>query len=59
MDAWQDGGWQTIAQAQAVGAQRLLRFPAVTTDRFRLRMTALPVDQPALSEIAFFFEPAV
>lgn len=58
MDAWQDGGWQTVAQAEAVGAQRLLRFDAITSDRFRLRVTR-SMAEPALSEFALFFEPAL
>lgn len=57
LDAWIDDKWQTISVAQAIGAQRLVRFLEVTTDRFRLRITASPVEYPALSEIALFFEP--
>ena len=57
LDAWREGAWQTVAQAQAIGAQRLLRFPDATTDRFRLRITETSAEPPALSEIALFWEP--
>jgi len=33
-----DGGWQTIAESTVVGYKRLLRFPAVTTDRVRIEI---------------------
>jgi alpha-L-fucosidase len=58
LDIWQEEEWHTVVVAQAIGAQRLIRFREVSTDRIRLRITAIPVDQPALSEIAFFFEPS-
>ncbi len=57
LDAWQNGAWKTVAIAAAIGAQRIVRFETVTTERFRLRIIAMPVKRPALSEIAFFLEP--
>ncbi|MES2465294.1 MAG: alpha-L-fucosidase [Armatimonadota bacterium] len=57
MDVWQNEAWHAVASAEAIGAQRLIRFAAVTADRFRLRITKSPVEQVALSEIALFFEP--
>ena len=56
LDAWHECAWQMVARAEAVGAQRLIRFPAVTADRFRLRITKA-AEPPVLSEIALFFEP--
>lgn len=38
LDAWVDGAWEAVASATTVGYKRILRFPAVTTDRFRIRM---------------------
>lgn len=56
LDAWVGGEWQEVAAATTIGHQRLLRFPAVTSDRFRLRVTgALAV--PCLSELSLFKEP--
>jgi alpha-L-fucosidase len=55
VDAWLDGAWQTIAEAQSIGAQRLWRVPAVKTSRLRLRVTRSPVC-PALSDFGLFWE---
>ncbi|MCK4565399.1 MAG: discoidin domain-containing protein, partial [Verrucomicrobia bacterium] len=40
LDAFVDGEWQEIATAGTIGYKRILRFPDVTTDRFRLRIPA-------------------
>ncbi len=40
VDAWVDGGWKQIANAANVGYKRILRFPDVTTDSIRLRITS-------------------
>jgi alpha-L-fucosidase len=40
VDAWVDGRWQEVVSATTVGHRRILRFPAVTTDRVRVRITA-------------------
>lgn len=57
LDAWDQGEWRRVAGAQSIGAARLMRFPSITTDRFRLRVTEAAGTPPALSEIALFFEP--
>jgi len=56
LDAWVDGDWQEVAAATTVGNQRLLRFPATTSDRFRLRVTG-SLAVPCLSELSLFKEP--
>jgi alpha-L-fucosidase len=38
LDAWIDGEWREVAKATTIGYKRILRFPAVTTDRFRARI---------------------
>ena len=38
IDAWLDGKWQEVAKATTIGYKRILRFPAVTTDIFRVRI---------------------
>lgn len=40
LDAWIDGKWREVAAATTVGYKRILRFPAVHTDRLRVRITA-------------------
>ncbi|MES2924690.1 MAG: alpha-L-fucosidase [Verrucomicrobiota bacterium] len=54
LDAWIDGGWREIASAGNIGFKRILRFPSVETDRFRLRIleSRLPA---AISGIAFHY----
>ena len=39
IDAWQDGGWKSAVEAQAIGASRLIRLDQpVTTPKLRLRI---------------------
>lgn len=51
LDAWVNGTWQEVASASTVGYKRILRFPVVTTDRFRVRIldSRLP---PAIADLA-------
>ena len=56
LDRWQDGGWAEIGRATSIGSCRLVRVPATTTSRVRLRITQAPVS-PALAELALFLEP--
>jgi alpha-L-fucosidase len=56
VDAWVGDGWRQVAEAQAIGAHRLLRFDTVKTDRVRLRITSAPVC-PAISEVGLYLEP--
>ena len=37
--AWADGDWKEIARATTVGHKRILRFPEVTTEKVRLRIS--------------------
>ncbi|MBP7274708.1 MAG: alpha-L-fucosidase [Kiritimatiellae bacterium] len=39
LDAWMDGAWKEVARATTIGYKRILRFPSVTSDRFRVRIT--------------------
>jgi alpha-L-fucosidase len=40
LDAFLDGAWTEIARATTIGYRRILRFPDITTDRFRVRILA-------------------
>lgn len=51
LDAWIDGQWKEIARATNIGYKRILRFPDVTTDRLRLRVTASRA-VPAISHVS-------
>jgi len=39
VDARVEGKWREIAKGTTIGPRRLLRFPTVTADRLRLRIT--------------------
>jgi alpha-L-fucosidase len=39
LDAWIDGYWKEIASATTIGFKRILRFRAVETDKFRVRIS--------------------
>lgn len=38
VDAWIDGAWKEIANASNIGYKRILRFPEVTSEKFRFRV---------------------
>ncbi|GAB3357822.1 alpha-L-fucosidase [Arachidicoccus ginsenosidivorans] len=59
VDAWLEGNWKTVASANSIGSNRLLRLPAkITTGKIRVRIIASPVC-PALSDISLFSQPAL
>lgn len=51
LDAWIDGAWKEIASATNIGYKRILRFPEVRSDRFRVRLLEARY-APAITEIA-------
>lgn len=53
LDAWIDGEWKQIANATNIGYKRTLRFPDVTTDSIRLRITAQRAT-PSISTIGAY-----
>ena len=57
LDAWHLGAWQEFARGSAIGARRLVRTPALTTTKVRLRITKAAAC-PALSEFGLFAEPS-
>jgi len=57
MDAWIDQQWKEVAQGTTVGYKKIMRFPQVTSNRFRLR---IPVSRlkPSVTEIsAHYYRP--
>lgn len=54
VDAWIGNGWQEIATATNIGYKRILRFPEVTSGRFRLRVEESRLD-PAIASLAGYF----
>lgn len=56
LDVWRDRKWIEVAAGTSIGSCRLVRIPAVTTSKVRLRITRAPVC-PAISEVGLFLEP--
>lgn len=54
VDAWVNDQWQEIASATNIGYQRILRFPAVTASKFRLRVPESRLD-PAIATVGAYF----
>ncbi len=51
VDAWVDGEWKEIASATNIGYKRILRFPEVTSNKFRIRVLQSRF-VPAISNIS-------
>lgn len=58
LDAWIDGEWIEVADGKTIGYKRILRFPAVETDRFRVNIIESRLN-PAISHVSahFYDEP--
>lgn len=54
VDAWIDNGWREIAAATNIGYKRILRFPEVTSSRFRLRVSESRLD-PAIATVGAYY----
>ena len=50
IEAWIGNNWQKIASATNIGYKRILRFPEVTTSKFRLKVLSSRAD-PAIATI--------
>ncbi|MGQ7870264.1 alpha-L-fucosidase [Sunxiuqinia sp. sy24] len=56
LDAWIDNQWQEVAAATNVGYKRILRFPTVTTSKWRLRILESRL-APAIAKVsAHYYE---
>lgn len=51
LDVWLEGAWKEIYTSTNVGYKRILRFPEVTSNKFRLRILKSRLN-PAISKIA-------
>lgn len=54
LDAWIDNQWQEVASATNVGYKRILRFPTVTTSKWRLRILESRM-APAIAKISVHY----
>lgn len=53
LELWENNQWRIITEGTTVGYKRLLEFPAVTGQQFRLRILSSRLN-PTLSEIGFY-----
>lgn len=51
LEAWVDNQWTNIASATNVGYKRILRFPEITSNKFRIQVLRSRL-QPAISNIS-------
>lgn len=51
LDAWIDDDWKEIASGTNIGYKRILRFPEVTSQKFRIRVLESRL-QPAISAVS-------
>jgi alpha-L-fucosidase len=58
LDAWIGSSWKEIVRSTTVGYKRLLRFPEVTAQKVRVRITKSRVC-PTLSNFGLFRAPAI
>jgi len=56
LDAWIDGQWKEVAHATNVGYKRILRFPEVTSDKFRIRVLESRAT-PVISNVSAHYAP--
>jgi alpha-L-fucosidase len=57
LEAWLDNNWKEIAAATNIGYKRILRFPEITTDKFRISILQSRL-QPAISKVsAHYYKP--
>lgn len=58
LEAFIDGEWIKVAEGKTIGYKRILRFPAVMTDRFRITITQSRLE-PTLSKVSahYYDEP--
>ena len=53
-----DGQWRPAASSTVIGHKRLLRFPAATVSKFRIRFTQFR-GRPTLASMGLYFAPAI
>jgi alpha-L-fucosidase len=54
LDVWLDGTWKEISTGTTVGYKKILRFPAVVTDKLRIRILKSRLE-PTISNVSAHF----
>lgn len=57
LDAWIDGAWKEIMTATNIGYKRILRFPDVTSNKWRVRVLESRLT-PAICKVAAYYYEA-
>lgn len=57
LDAWVDGAWKEIMTATNIGYKRILRFPDVTSNKWRVRVLESRLT-PAICKVAAYYYEA-
>lgn len=56
IDAWINNEWKEIAQATNIGYKRILRFPDVTTQKIRIRITSARLTPTLCTVSAHYYQ---
>lgn len=56
LDAWTGKGWREIAKATNIGYKRILRFPEVTANKFRIRILSQRAPSAINNVAAFYYK---
>ena len=56
LDVWDGSQWKEVAQSTIIGYKRLLRFPAVTTQKVRIRIIQSRVAR-TIASFGLFLSP--
>ncbi len=56
LDAWIGDKWQEISKATNVGFKRILRFPTITTTKFRIRILSSRMQSAIANVTAHYYE---
>lgn len=54
IDAWINNEWKQVAEATNIGYKRILRFPEITADKFRVRILESRYT-PAITNVAAYY----
>jgi len=55
LEYWDGNSWKKAAEGTTVGYKRLLQFPAITTNKVRIKILSSRLN-PTLSDLGLFYE---
>ena len=51
LDIWEDGNWKEVVRGTTIGYKKILRFPVIEADKFRIRILKSRLE-PAISKVS-------